>query len=152
MTKKRSKNRKPPDEEYHLQARIKQCVTSSYYISASDDVSNDEAILDFLAEIIEVTPKMPQYVGVDINCSLMSARTYRANNNGLSLGNPLLLYMRLSRDIRLFSAYLPSDVFWALSSDLKDGRLKHVEAWFDKPRYGSGKLRSLYFSEEPDPE
>jgi hypothetical protein len=116
---------------------------------ANDGASSDEAIVDFLAEIVEVTPKMPQYVGVDINCSLMNARTYRPDNNDSSLGKPFLLYMRLSRDIRLFSAYLPSDVFWALSSDLKNGRLKHVEVWFDKPRHGSGKLRSLYFSEVP---
>jgi hypothetical protein len=49
--------------------------------------------------------------------------------------------------VRLFSAYLPSDVFWALQTDLKSGRFKYIEARFKKPRYGWGELVSLYFSE-----
>lgn len=107
-------------------------------------------MIDFEAKIVTITPKMSQHIGELLRCSLMCSRTYKPEVNHCSLGNTLLLDVRLSRDVRLFSAYLPSDVFWALSSDLKEGRLKHVEAWFDKPHYGSGRLRSLYFSEIPD--
>lgn len=145
MGKKRSR-----DEEYHLHAQIKPCASSSYYISTQDnEASSDEAIIDFQADIVTITPEMPRHVGQTITCSLMCSRTYRASDDNCTLGRPLLLYVRLSRDTRLFSAYLPSDVFWALQTDLKSGRLKNVEVWFDKPRYGSGKLKSLYFSEAP---
>ena len=72
MAKKKLKQKRV--EEYHLHARIAQCATSSYYVSTQDDtnVSSDEAIIDFLAEIVDVTPKMPQYVGADLNCSLIA--------------------------------------------------------------------------------
>jgi hypothetical protein len=116
------------------------------------DASADEAIIDFLAEIVAITPKMPAHVGQEITCSLMCSRTYRRSDTSFTLGRPLLLYVRLSRDARLFSAYLPSDVFWALRTDLKCGRLKNVEVWFDKPRHGAGELKSLYFSETPPQE
>jgi hypothetical protein len=145
MGKKRSR-----DEEYHLHAQIKLCASSSYYISTRDnDTSADEAIIDFQADIVTITPKMPAHVGLRITCSLMCSRTYQASNDSCTLGRPLLLYVRLSRDTRRFSAYLPSDVFWALQSDLKSGRLKYVELWFDRLRHGSGELKSLYFSEVP---
>jgi hypothetical protein len=145
--KRKLGKQKSRDEEYHLHARIKLSASSSYYISTHGDsgASADEAIIDFLAEIVAITPKMPAHFGQEITCSLMCSRTYRSSDNSCTLGRPLLLYMRLSRDTRLFSAYLPSDVFWALQTDLKSGRLKNVEVWFDKPRYGSGALKSLYF-------
>lgn len=142
--------RRSGDEEYHLCAQIKPCVSSSYYISTRDnEAGGDEAIIDFQADIVTTTPEMPLHVGQRITCSLMCSRTYRASDDSCTLGRPLLLYVRLSRDTRLCSAYLPSDVFCALQTDLKSGRLKNVEVWFDKPRYGSGKLKSLYFSEGP---
>jgi hypothetical protein len=145
MGKKKSRSR---DEEYHLHAQIKPSVSSSYYISTRDnEASADEAIIDFLADIVTITPEMPVHVGQRITCSLMCSRTYAASDESCTLGRPLLLYVKLSQDTRLFSAYLPSDVFWALQTDLKSGRLRNVEVWFDKPRYGSGKLKSLYFSE-----
>lgn len=128
--------KKSRDEEYHLRAQIKLCASSSYYISTPDnDASGDEAIIDFLAEIVTITPKMPIHVGQEITCALMCSRTYRASDNSCILGRPLLLYVKLSRETRLFSAYLPSDVFWALQTDLKSGRLKNVEVWFDSNRH-----------------
>jgi hypothetical protein len=93
------------------------------------------------------TPKMLEHLGREITCSLMCSRTYRRSDSNATQARPLLLCMRLKRDIRLFSAYLPADVFWALQTDLKSGRLKYVEARFNKPRYGSGELISLYFSD-----
>jgi hypothetical protein len=112
-------------------------VSSSYYISTQDnEASGDEAIIDFQADIVAITPEMPIHVGQIISCSLMCSRAYRASDDSCTLGRPLLLYVTLRRDRRLFSAYLPSDVFWVLQTDLKSGRLRNVEIRFEKPRYG----------------
>jgi hypothetical protein len=100
-----------------------------------------------LAEIVMTKPNTPEHLGREISCSLMCSRTYCRGDANAAQASPLLLYMRLKRDIRLLSAYLPADVFWALQNDLKSGRLKYVEARFNKPRYGSGELVSLYFSD-----
>ncbi len=114
-----------------------------YFDTGDNGASGDEAIIDFQADI--TTPKMPLHVGQRITCSLMCSRTYRASDDSCTLGRPLLLYVRLSRDTRLFSAYLPSDVFWALQTNLKSGRLKNVEVWFDNPRYGWQAQESVFF-------
>ena len=90
---------------------------------------------------------MPEHLGREITCSPMCSRTYRRSNANTTQARPLLLYMRLKRDIRLFSAYLAADAFWAPQTDLRSGRFKYVEVRFNKPRYGAGELVSLYFSD-----
>ncbi|WP_316193895.1 hypothetical protein, partial [Bradyrhizobium sp. SZCCHNRI1029] len=56
---------------------------------------------------------------------------------------------RLGKDGGLLSAYLPEAAYWALQVDLKNGRLKFIEATFFKRRHGYGDLISLNFSETP---
>ncbi|MGJ5201387.1 hypothetical protein [Bradyrhizobium sp. HKCCYLRH1030] len=146
-------NRKQPEEEYSLVAHVKS-VTVSYYISthgSERDASIDEAIAHLLAEIVMTRPELPKHLGREIRCSLMCSRVYHRSDANGAQAHPSLLYMRLKPDLRLFSAYLPADAFWALQTDLRSGRLQYVEARFNKPRYGSGKLVSLYFSDtQPD--
>jgi hypothetical protein len=65
------------------------------------DASTDEATTDLLAEIVMTTPKMPEHLGTEITCSLMCSRTYRRSDANATQARPLLLYMRLKRDIWL---------------------------------------------------
>ncbi len=147
--RERLSNRKQPEEEYSLIAHVKS-VTASYYISThggESDSSTDEAIAHLLAEIVMTKPKLPKHLGRDVSCSLMCSRIHHRSDANAAQVHPVLLYIRLKPDLRLFSAYLPTDVFLAVQTDLKSGQLKYVEARFNKPRYGSGKLVRLYFSD-----
>jgi hypothetical protein len=62
----KQRKRKQPDEEYSLLANVRAVTASSYYISThgrDHESSTDEAIIDFLAEIVVITPKISEQVG-----------------------------------------------------------------------------------------
>lgn len=44
------------------------------------------------------------------------------------------------------AGYLPADAFWSLPAMISSGAITHIEARFDRPRYGRGDLQSLYFA------
>ncbi|WP_204524491.1 hypothetical protein, partial [Bradyrhizobium sp. SUTN9-2] len=152
------KRKPPPEPEHTLVAAVKS-VSLSYYVGNHGDGISDEAITDLLCDIVALNPDMPKYHGKEVTCSLMCSRQYgrvddpdekvwpRIGKGYTVPERPFLLNMRLSKERGLFSAYLPEAAYWALQADLKNGRLKFIEATFMRPRHGYGNLTSLYFSE-----
>lgn len=165
MTKeeRRRKRQTLPEPEHTLLATVKS-VTASYYVGTRGSGVSDEAITDVLCDIVAMTPNMPQHLGKEVTCSLICSREYGRVDDPDEKGwprigkgqtvpeRPFLLNMRLAKDGRLFSAYLPEAAYWALQTDLKSGRLKFIEARFGKPRHGDGHLTSINFSETPPEE
>jgi hypothetical protein len=160
----RRRKRKPlPEPDHTLLATVKS-VTVSYYVGNHGDGVSDEAITDVLCDILAMTPNTPEHVGKEVTCSLMCSREYgrvddpdekhwpRIGKGQAVPERPFLLNMRLSKDGRSFSAYLPEAAYWPLQADLKNGRLKLIEARFRKPRRGYGDLISINFSETPPTE
>jgi hypothetical protein len=160
----RRRKRKPlPEPEHTLLATVKS-VTVSYYVGNHGDGISDEAITDMLCDILAMTPNTPEHIGKEVTCSLMCARQYgrvddpdekrwpRIGKGQAVPERPFLLNMRLGKDGRLFAAYLPEAAYWALQADLKNGRLKFIEARFRKPGRGGGDLTSINFSETPPAE
>jgi hypothetical protein len=159
--KEQSRKRKPlPEPDHTLLATVK-LVTVSYYVGSHGDGVSDEAVTDVLCDIVAMTPNIPKHLGKEIICSLMCSRQYgRVDDPGekhwprIGKGQtvpemPFLLSMRLRNDRGIFSAYLPEAAYWALQADLKNGRLKFIEARFTKPRRGDGNLTGINFSESP---
>jgi hypothetical protein len=159
--KERQRKRKPPPEAEHTLLAAVKSVTVSYFVQNRGDGVSDEAITDVLCDIVAMTPNMPQHLGKEVICALMCSRKYgrvddpdekrwpRIGKGQTAPERPFLLCMRLGKDGRLFSAYLPEAAYWALQADLKGGRLKFIEASFVKPRHGTGNLTSINFSETP---
>ncbi|WP_316227107.1 hypothetical protein [Bradyrhizobium sp. SZCCHNS3052] len=160
---KKERGRKPkqlPAPEQALLASVKS-VAVSYYVRQHGSGISDEAITDVLCDIVAMRPDMPKHLGKEVTCSLMCSREYnRVEDQGETpspyIGNgravpenPFLLNMRLGKEGGLFSAYLPEAAYWALQVDLKNGRLKFIEATFIKTRRRNGDLISLNFSEAP---
>lgn len=159
----RRKRKSLPEPEHTLLATVKS-VTVSYYVGKHGDGVADEAITDVLCKIIAISPNMPKHLYKEVTCSLMCSRTYarvddpdeerwpRIGKGRTVPERPFLLNMRLGKDGGAFSAYLPEAAYWALQADLKSGRLKFIEASFNKMRYGSGNLTAINFSEAPPEE
>jgi hypothetical protein len=160
----RRRKRKPlPEPEHTLLATVKS-VTVSYYVGNHGDGVSDEAITVVLCDILATMPNTPEHLGKEVTCSLMCSREYGRVDDleekrwppigkGQAVPErPFLLNMRLGKDGRLFSAYLPEAAYWALQADLKNGRLKFIETRFRKPRRGGSDLTSINFSETPPAE
>jgi hypothetical protein len=146
---KRPRQPKQTDPEYILLASISS-RSFSYYISSHGEhprTSSDEATIDIVAEILAIAPSMPSHIGKELECSLISAVTYRRGDPERPPTGPMLYRVGLKKDSRSVLAYLPVDVFWGLLPEFRCGALKYVEARFSKPRYGTAELISLYFSE-----
>ncbi|WP_316200676.1 MULTISPECIES: hypothetical protein [unclassified Bradyrhizobium] len=157
MKKERRRKRKQPQTyKQALLASVKS-VTVSYYLQKNGDGVSDEAITEVLCDIVAMQPEMPKHLGKEVTCSLMCSRVddpdevpWPRIGKGQTVSEmPFLLDMRLSNEGGLFSAYLPEAAYWALQVDLKNGRLKFIEATFIKTRRGGGDLISLSFSETP---
>lgn len=160
---RRRKRKALPEPEHTLLATVKS-VTVSYYVRNHGDGVSDEAITDVLCDIVAMTPNMPKHLGKEVTCSLMCSREYgrvddpdekhwpRIGKGQTVPERPFLLNMRLGKDGGFFSAYLPEAAYWALQGDLKNGRLKFIEASFIKPHHGGGDLTSINFSETPPQE
>ena len=122
----------------------------SYFVSKHGSESEkivDEAIIDITAEITTTEPERPEHIGEELNCSLVCSRTYDRDVAQARANNPLLYSIVLKRSERSMLAYLPDDAFWAMQSQLTSGRTKYIEIRYQKPRYGSGELSSIYFYE-----
>ncbi|MEY9604616.1 hypothetical protein AB7M74_000160 [Bradyrhizobium japonicum] len=160
---RRRKRKALPEPERTLLATVKS-VTVSYYVRNHGDGVSDEAITDVLCDIVAMTPNMPKHLGKEVTCSLMCSREYgrvddpdekhwpRIGKGQTVPERPFLLNMRLGKDGGFFSAYLPEAAYWALQGDLKNGRLKFIEASFIKPHHGGSDLTSINFSETPPQE
>jgi hypothetical protein len=165
VTKKEQKRRRkpPPEPNHRLLATVKS-VKVSYYVGNHGNGVADEAITDVLCNIVAMTPNMPEHLGMEVTCSLMCSREYRRVDDpdeerwphigkGQTVPErPFLLNMRLGKDGGLFAAYLPEAAYWALQADLKNGRLKFIEASYVKPSHGGGALTGINFSEIPPEE
>ncbi|NPU64722.1 hypothetical protein HL667_06925 [Bradyrhizobium sp. 83012] len=161
MKKERRPKRKPPPTYRQVLFASVKSVTVSYYLQKHGDGVSDEAITEVLCEIVAMQPEMPKHLGKEVTCSLMCSRKYdcvddpdevtwpRIGKGQTVSEMPFLLDMRLNKEGGLFSAYLPEAAYWALQVDLKNGRLKFIEATFIKTRRGGGDLLSLNFSETP---
>lgn len=162
MTKKelRAKRKPPPEPDHRLLAAVKS-VKVSYYVGNHGNGVADEAITEVLCNIVATTPNLPRQVGKAVTCSLMCSREYgrvddpdekrwpRIGRGHTIPERPFLLNMQLGKDEGSFAAYLPEAAYWALQADLKNGRLKFIEASFVKPSHGGGDLNSINFSEIP---
>jgi hypothetical protein len=157
---RRRKRKQLPEAEHALLATVKS-VTVSYYVRNHGDGVSDEATTDVLCDIVAMKPDMPKHLGKEVICSLMCSRAYgRVDDPGekhwprIGKGQPVpespfLLNMRLGEDGGMLSAYRPEAAYWPLQADLKNGRLKFIEATFVKARHGGGDLTSMNFSETP---
>jgi hypothetical protein len=146
---KRSKPPKQMDPECSMLACVNSC-SFSYYISSRGEhprTSDDEAIIGLVAEILETTPRMPAYIGKELECSLISAVRYGRSEPNAAPAPPTLYSVVLKKDSRSLLAYLPVEVFWGLLPECRSGKLKYFEASFRNRRYGFAELVSLHFSE-----
>lgn len=163
VTRKRRKPKPPPEPDHRLLATVKS-VTVSYYVGNHSNGVSDEAITDVHCAVVTMTPNIPKHVGKQVTCSLMCSRQYsrvddpeeerwpRIGKGQTVPERPFLLNMRFDKDGGSFSAYLPEAAYWALQADLKNGRLKFIEASFTKLRRGYGNLTGINFSEIPPEE
>lgn len=90
-------------------------------------------------------PSRSQYLGHRIEIALLCARSFGEEPSN-STGKPFLMSVQLRKRGCSLAAYLPADAVWALPSMISSGTITHIEARFDRLRYGSGDLQSLYFA------
>jgi hypothetical protein len=105
---------------------------------------DDKAIIHLDAEIAKIEPREPKLVGPHLECSLVCARRYSDEAQEQSNGQPMLYSIQLRRNARSLLAYLPSDAFWAVQSQLAVGTLKRIEVSYTKPTRGLSELISLH--------
>lgn len=74
--------------------------------------------------------------------------SYAAHERTPPSDRPFLLPMNLGKARRGFMAYLPAAAFWAVPGMIDAGRLTHIEARFEQPRYGSGDLFGVHLMSE----
>jgi hypothetical protein len=149
MKGKKQSRKKTSDVEHSLIARVK-AHHFSYFITTHGPASEhivDEAIIDISTEITRTDPNYAEHIGGLLECSLVCSRTYDPDKTKNRPGTPLLYSIVLKRNTRSMLAYLPADAFWAMQTQLISGRLRNIEIRYNKPRYGSGELRSIHFNE-----
>jgi hypothetical protein len=149
MKAKKRSRKKTIDVEHSLIANVREHHLS-YFISKHGSGSEgigDEAIIDITAEITTIEPEHPEHIGEQLECSLVCSRAYDRDETRARANNPLLYSIVLKRGTRSMLAYLPDDAFWAMQNQLMSGRTKYIEIRYQKPRYGSGALSSIYFCE-----
>lgn len=137
----------PPSSPARLVARIDH-VEHSYYISENPSHASpvgDEAIIDIVGYIEEISPTYRQHLHQPIDISLVCSKSFERDGRTPTTDNPFLLPIRLRRNDRGLMAYLPADMFWALPLMIEAGRYTHVEARFNPLHRGRGDLVSLFF-------
>src|SRR4051812_37844086 len=100
-------------------------------------------------EIAAITPQKIDHIGKALLCSLVCSRTYESPEDRPA--QPALYYVTFKNDERWLLVDLPTEAFWGLRSELRNERLGFVEVRYNRPRYGSGQLISLYFPEMVPP-
>ena len=141
--------RKPArPEPVTLIAKI-ETVEQTYYISEYADHKpsvSDEAIIDIVGRIEQISPSQKQHGGREIEISLVRARSFERGEENSPSDRPFMLVVNLRKGGCSLMAYLPSDAFWALPPMIASGSITHIEARFEPPHRGSGNLLSLYFA------
>jgi hypothetical protein len=146
----RKGKRKLPEPENLPVANIR-ASNFSYFIASHRPTRDaervdDEAAIEIDAEILKIEPLQPQYLGQQIACSILCARSFhRGMSPEKPSGVPLLYSITLRRNTRSLLAYLPADAFWAILARLEAGKLSYLEARYQKPSRGYGELTSLHF-------
>ena len=123
----------------------------TYYISEhgpSGAETNDEALIEIQGRIVCISAGHTQHVAQPIEITFGCAATYAADERTPLSDKPFLLLMILRKHQRSFMAYLPAAAFWSIPAMIEAGRLTHIEARFNRPRYGSGKLLGVYLMPE----
>jgi len=139
--------KKPQPEPEELVATI-ETVERTYYASQERDRGkffNDEAILDLVGTIQDISPRHKRFLGHTIEMSFVCARRFKSDSEAPE-AKPFLLSIRLKKDRCSFMAYLPADAFWALPAMIASKAVTRIEARFADVRYGSGELLSVYFA------
>lgn len=142
-----AKKMSPPPPQL-LVATIRE-IEQTYYISEEyGELArvDDEAIVDIVGEIEDISPAQKRFLGQKIEMSFISARSFSRKDPGVTIDKPFLLPIQLRKDRCSLMAYLPADAFWALPNLISSGAVTHIEARFAKPHYGTGDLLSVYFA------
>lgn len=141
--------RKPQPPEPEILVAAIESVAQTYYISElSGEVRQveDEATLEIVGRIEHLDRSRSQYLGAQIDISLLCARSFGGETPSSPTGKPFLMSVQLRKKGCSLAGYLPADAFWSLPAMISSGAITHIEARFDRPRYGSGDLQSLYFA------
>lgn len=104
----------------------------------------DEAIIDIVAHIENISPKLDQHLGQQIDIRLACSRSFSDDEPPASSEDPFLVLMTLTKGQQSCMAYVPSAAFWSIPRMIDMGRVTHIEARFGSLRRGSGDLLSLY--------
>jgi len=137
----------PPPEPCTLVAKIVS-MQRDYYISENrshEHPVGDEACIDIVGRIEQISPTLKQHLGREIDMSLMCARSFERDERTPPSDKPFLLMINLRKGGCSLMAYLPTDPFWALPAMVTSGAITHIEARFEPPSRGSGLLLSLHF-------
>ncbi len=140
------KRRGSTSEPSRLVARI-EAVEQTYYVSAGMEHGHyvdDEAILDVIGRIEEISPHHKRFLDRRIEMSFVCSHRYP--HDGPVEGGPRLFNINLRKDQCSFLVYLPAAPFWAVPPMIASGAFTHVEARFAELRYGSADLLSAYFA------
>lgn len=123
----------------------------TYFLSehgSSRGATSDEALIEIQGRIVRISAEHTQHVEQPIEITLGCAATYAADERTPLSDKPFLVRMNLRKHQRSCMAYLPTVAFWSILAMIEAGRLTHIEARFDRPRYGSGNLLSVYLMPE----
>jgi hypothetical protein len=124
-------------------------VERTYFIAenAGDRARvDDEAILDVIGRIEDISQARRRYLGQRIEMSFICARSFGRNEATPTADKTFLLSVQLRKDRCSLMAYLPADAFWALPAMISSGAVTHIAARFDKPHYGTADLLSVHFA------
>lgn len=138
--------RKPPPEPSTLTAVI-EGKAQSYYLSQEPGLGrvDDEAIIDLVGRIEEISPAHKRHQGKQIEMSLVCSRSFSRDDPTPTTDKPFLLSVNLRGEQRSLMAYMPADAFWSVSSMIVAGEITHVEARFGPIHRGNADLLSLHW-------
>lgn len=140
--------RKAPQPEPCSLVAIIEAVEQTYYISEHGDPAraSDEALIEIIARIEQITPRLKQHLHRQIEITLACARFFSREDRTPPTDHPFLLPIQLRKGRCSFMAYLPGDPFWALRPMITSGAITHIEALFAQPHRGSGDLQGIHFA------
>jgi hypothetical protein len=143
-----ARTRKQPVEIEELTAVI-ETVEQTYYISEDQEHQppvHDEALIDITGRIEQIASRHKQYLGQPIDISFGCSRSFSGQERTPTTDKLFLLSMRIGKQGCGCMAYLPADAFWAIGPMIRSGAVTHIQASYERPRYGSGPLLSIYLA------
>jgi hypothetical protein len=124
-----------------LVARIER-VSRSYYLSILPTSGlEDEAITELSGSIERASPRHQTAVGETMTVSLLCAHRYPEERVDGTSGFFGSVCLRSGQRSAL--AYIPAQAFWNLPS-LLECEVGHIQLRFEKVRYGTGELTSVF--------